>query len=120
MTAQPGLFDPSLPAADRDHAPVGRRHPDTSRAAAERALPRTGSKRRRTLHIIEERGGVTCDEIEWLTGWTHQSASPIFTGLRDDGWIQDSGERRVVRASGNDAIVWTLTNAARTELRRNP
>ena len=85
MTDQPGLFDPGLPPRERDVAPVGRRHPDTSRAAAERALPRTGSKRRRTLHIIEERGGVTCDEVEYLTGWSHQSASPIFTGLRDDG-----------------------------------
>lgn len=116
MTTQPGLFDPRLPEAGRDTAPVGHRHPDTSRAAAERALPRTGSKRRRALHIIEERGGVTCDEIEWLTGWSHQSASPIFTGLRDDGWIEDSGDRREVRASGNAAIVWTLTDAARQEL----
>ena len=115
MTDQPGLFDPRLPEAGRDYAPVGRRHPDTSRAAA-RALPRTGSKRRRTLHIIEERGGVTCDEVEWLTGWTHQSASPIFTGLRADGWIEDSGDRREVRASGNAAIVWTLTEEGRREL----
>lgn len=113
----PRLFDPALPPSGRDVAPVGHRHPETSKAAAERALPRTGSKRRHVLALIRRAGdrGMTCDEIEAETGWTHQSASPKVTGLRDDGWITDSGVRRTIR-SGNEAIAWTLTDEARAAL----
>lgn len=116
MTGQHSLFDQPLPDRGRDVAPVGRRHPVTAKQAAERALPRTGSKRRRTVEMIAARGGLSCDEVEHLTGWSHQSASPIFTGLRDDGWIADTGERRAVRSSGNPAIVWGLTDRARRHL----
>jgi hypothetical protein len=103
-----------LPALNRDVAPIGRR-PDTSRRAAARALPRTGTKRARTLDLIATRGGLTCDELEQITGWTHQSASPTLTTLRDDGWIRDSGHRRQVAHSGNDAVVWILTDRATHE-----
>jgi hypothetical protein len=85
---------------------VGRRSPKTSQIAAERVLPRTGTKRKVVYDLIQGAVAGLCDhEIETLTGWLHQSASSIRNGLMNDGWIMDSGLRRKT-PQGNDAIVW--------------
>jgi len=86
---------------------IGRRSPKTSQIAAERLLPRTGTKRKKVFDLIKAAGDVgLCDhEIEDLTGWLHQSASSIRNGLMNDGWIMDSGKRRKT-PQGNGAIVW--------------
>ncbi len=107
----PTLFVPSLPAADRNVAPIGRRHPETSRAAAERALPRTGSKRRQTVEAIARRAS-TAEEVGDRFGWPHQSYSATVSTLARDGWLVDSGERRQT-STGNDAIVWVLSAEGR-------
>lgn len=107
----PRLFDPSLPEVDRNVAPVGRRHPDTAHAAAERALPRTGSKRRAVVERIA-RVALTAEEVGEAFGWPHQSYSATVSTLARDGWLEDSGERRTT-TTGNDAIVWTLTREGR-------
>jgi hypothetical protein len=86
---------------------VGRRSPKTSQIAAERVLPRTGTKRRALYNLIYASGveGKADHEIEAITGWLHQSASSIRNGLMNDGWIWDSKIRRKT-PQGNDAIVW--------------
>ena len=86
---------------------IGRRSPKTSQIAAERVLPRTGTKRKVVFDLIKARGALgLCDhEIEQITGWLHQSASSIRNGLMNDGWIMDSGNRRKT-PQGNGAIVW--------------
>jgi hypothetical protein len=86
---------------------IGRRSPKTSQIAAERVLPRTGTKRKVVFDLIQGAGarGLCDHEIESLTGWLHQSASSIRNGLMNDGWITDSGQRRKT-PQGNGAIVW--------------
>ena len=86
---------------------IGRRSPKTSQIAAQRVLPRTGTKRKTVYDLIYLEGarGLCDHEIEQITGWLHQSASSIRNGLMNDGWIKDSGQRRKT-PQGNGAIVW--------------
>jgi hypothetical protein len=88
---------------------LGRRSPKTSQIAAERVLPRTGTKRARVFALIQDAGerGLCDHEIEALTGWLHQSASSIRNGLMNDGWIKDSGLRRKTPQL-NNAIAWVV------------
>lgn len=89
----------------------------TSKQAAERHLPRSGTKRHRIFDMIRDRGetGATDDEIEQTLELLHQSASAGRNTLATDGWIVDSGQRRPTR-SGNPAIVWVLSIDARRAL----
>lgn len=88
---------------------IGRRSPKTSQIAAQRVLPRTGTKRKRVFELIEQAGerGLCDHEIEQITGWLHQSASSIRNSLMNDGWIKDSGRRRKT-PQNNEAIVWVV------------
>lgn len=80
---------------------------ETSRIAAARALPSSGTKRRITYDLIASYGALgLCDhELEIQTGWLHQSASAARNTLLKDGLIKDSGLRRNT-PQGNPAIVW--------------
>lgn len=84
-------------------------HPDTSFAMRERVFPKTGSQRRRAFDFISARGavGATDDELEVALDLLHQSASATRNSLMKDGWIIDSGQRRLTR-SGHEAIVWVI------------
>lgn len=85
---------------------------DTQRIAARIALPRSGSKRRELYDMFLRRGasGMTDDEIEHLTGWSHQSASAARNKLMNDGFLVDTGQRRRTRR-GTVAIVWAISRA---------
>lgn len=94
---------------DENVVRIGRRSPKTSQIAAQRVLPRTGTKRKRVFELIEQAGerGLCDHEIEQITGWLHQSASSIRNSLMNDGWIKDSGRRRKT-PQNNEAIVWVV------------
>lgn len=90
-------------------APVGHNHPGTAKAAAQRVLPASGSKRRMVLDAIRDSGDGLCDwQLERLFGWKHESASACRRSLVADGWLKDSGRTRPVPDTGNRAIVWTI------------
>lgn len=93
--------------------------PDTQRLAAISVYPTSGTARRTVLDYIVGCGdsGATDDEMEFRLGMRHQSVSARRYELHRDGWIEDSGKRRVTR-SGRDAAVWTLTAQGRAELAR--
>lgn len=97
------------PAIDRDVVLVGKNSPKTSKAAATKALPGSGTKRRIIFDMIVDSGmfGVCDHEIEQRTNWLHQSASAARNSLMKDGWIIDSGIRRKT-PQGNDAIAWIV------------
>jgi hypothetical protein len=101
-------FKATRKPVDRNSVRLGRRSPETSQKAAQRVLPRTGTKRALVYQMIVEASSFgMCDhEIEQATGWLHQSASSIRNSLMNDGWIVDSGKRRKT-PQGNGAIVWT-------------
>lgn len=83
----------------------------TSKAAAAKHLPKSGSKRRRIFDMIRAAGahGATDDEIERALELPHQSASAGRNTLAADGWITKSGRTRPTRY-GNAAAVWVVSN----------
>lgn len=88
-------------------APVGKDHPRTSKDAAARALPATGTKRRMVYEAITASPDGLCDwQLEAMYGWKHESASACRRSLVTDGWLADSGRTRPVPDTGNPAIVW--------------
>lgn len=94
-------------SVDRDVVLVGHNHPETSKAAAARALPASGTKRAILLDAIKGSADGLCDfELEQRFAWKHESASACRRSLVKDGWLRDSGRRRKVPDTGNDAIVW--------------
>ena len=86
---------------------VSARHPDTSKLAGLKALPKSGTKKKIIYDLIKSKGilGLCDHEIEQELGWTHQSASAIRNTLMNDLWVEDSGLRRET-PQGNLAIVW--------------
>lgn len=82
--------------------------PDTSRAAAVRALPKSGSARTKVYETILTSGGLTDEQIVVLTGLSPNSARPRRKELQEAGLIFDSGQRRNT-ATGSKAIVWMAT-----------
>lgn len=49
--------------------------------------------------------GLTCDQIEATTGWSHQTTSARVTELKRAGWIKDSGRRRPTRSGRSAAVL---------------
>lgn len=83
--------------------------PSTSRQAALRNYPRSGTQRGRILQWIQKRGdaGATVDEVETAAQWPHQTVSARVNELMHGGWIIDSGRRRRTR-NGAPATVWKV------------
>jgi hypothetical protein len=91
---------------DRQVVAVGAGHPETSHAAAARALPHSGTLRQTLLDLIRDSAdGLTDFDLERMLGRTHQSVSGCRNTLMNDGWIEDSGRRRR-NERGNPSIVW--------------
>lgn len=80
----------------------------TSRAAAKSMWPYAPTDAGRVLHWIKANGGCTCDEIEYDMRLKHQTASARINGLRNKGFIKDSGRTRPTR-SGRKAVVWVTS-----------
>lgn len=104
---QPGLFDGPRPDPERAKTTTGRSHPETSHRAAERALPRSGTQRRRVLDLLREvwPGGLTDEEIRHRLDLAVGYGLARRNELVSDGWAEDSGDRRETEA-GAQAIVW--------------
>jgi hypothetical protein len=79
----------------------------TSRTAALKALPRTGSWRAKVYDFIQSQGfnGATDQEIESALKLNGNTVRPTRITLLKDGFIFDSGGTRK-NINGNDCIVW--------------
>ena len=86
---------------------VGATHPDTSVEAAHRIEPRSGTQRQYVLAELSTSypGGMTDEELQGELEMNPASQRPRRGELVEQGWIEDSGQRRKT-ASGMDAIVW--------------
>lgn len=81
---------------------------NTSRKAAEKVLPKTGTMRRKIYEAIQNHGGLADFEIEALLNGKHQSISAGRRGLVIDKFIMDSGKVRK-NDGGNECTVWVVT-----------
>lgn len=90
-----------------DLAFARRTDPDTSKAAAKTV--RAGSLKDVVLQALREYP-MTTNEIADATGRKLVSISPRMAPLRDDGFVEDSGLRRMGE-SRTPSIVWKLTGS---------
>lgn len=73
------------------------------------------SDERRVLDLIgHHEVGMTDDELEVISGMSHQTVSARRNGLVRKGLVRDSGFRRATR-SGRQAIVWVLGQGRPTD-----
>jgi hypothetical protein len=88
---------PSKPPIERNSVRVSTSAPATSKKAAERALPNSGTKRRMIYDAMVAAGeqGVCDHELEQMFGWVHQSASAARNSLMNDGWCEVSTIQRM-------------------------
>jgi hypothetical protein len=85
------------------------RSKSTSRKAAEKILPRTGSIRREVYNLVQRANiGLTDYELELMLKGKHQTVSASRRSLVVDGFLSDSGMTRK-NDVGNDCIVWQIT-----------
>jgi hypothetical protein len=77
----------------------------TSAAAALRALPRTGTYRKRIYDYLIECGGATDEEIEHALGISGNTVRPTRGSLVKDRLVVETDVERPTH-SGNMAIVW--------------
>jgi hypothetical protein len=98
------LFN-SPPSVGPDHAYRGKT--DTSVAAAEIILPKTGTLRRKVydMILIHADFGATDYELQARLDLTGNTERPRRKELQERGLIHDSGRRRPT-PSGRDSIVW--------------
>src|SRR5665213_2490075 len=88
------------------------RSSDTSVAAARAIQPHLGRLEAQVLYQFKNSAamfgeGRTCDQIEQLSGLSHQCASARIRHLVLLGKIKDSG-RRLKTRSGRPAAVWIV------------
>lgn len=92
---------------DNNKIKIARNAQHTSVMAAEKALPRSGTKRRQVYDFIARCGlrGATDDEIQATLGIDGNTVRPTRGGLVEDGFIIDTGTTRKNK-HGNECIVW--------------
>jgi hypothetical protein len=86
---------------------IARNAQRTSIAAANNALPKTGSLRRKVYEYILAQGlrGATDQEVENALHLDGNTVRPTRLSLIKDGYILDTGTTRK-NANGNECIVW--------------
>lgn len=104
MTGQYELYDGTLPHVAGS---------DTSLAAANDAKRSAGRKRAQIKALIQATP-MTCDAVEDLTGWPHQSVSARIRELVQLGEITDTGRRDLTR-SGRKARVYETSTEGNSE-----
>jgi hypothetical protein len=103
-----------MSAVDEPGTLTGRDHPQTSYAAARRALGRTGNYRRLVLHALID-ADMTDEELQTYLRISPNTQRPRRVELVDAGLVQPAGtHRRTV--TGSWAVVWTATELGRRAL----
>lgn len=114
----PAVAEPPLLDAHQPTTALASGASDTSKAAALKALPNSGTQRHRVLTLIAQMGdeGATDEEMQGTLRLGHNSQTPRRRELVLGGWICDSGRRRRTASTDSEATVWVLTEWARRQL----
>lgn len=106
----------SNPAANTVGAMPSNPQP-TTKLAALKVLPRTGTQRAEVLDAIIGAGarGMTDAELQRSLGMNPSTERPRRVELVQGGWIIDSGQKRV-SAGADLSIVWVLSLVGRARL----
>lgn len=105
-------LDPDFERAlDEAHSYVRHNARSTSVDAADAALPKSGTQRRKVYDFIAEQGERGATDAEIIAGldMAHQSVGPRRLELLEAGLIRDSIQRRLT-PTGQPAIVWVTTD----------
>lgn len=107
---QASLFD-SIPLSipSDNHVALAKQAPPTSVEAARRVMPASGTQRWRILWSVVQDQAATDAELAERTGIKLQSVCPRRNELVEQGWLEDSGQRRSHGSSG-PGIVWQVTD----------
>ncbi len=86
---------------------TGKKHPETSHQAAMRAHLRSGTQRKTVLNLLKNAhpDGYIDEQMVQILGMNPNSQRPRRVELVEDGWIIDSGLRRLT-SYNEEAIVW--------------
>ncbi len=86
---------------------IARNSQRTSRAVAEKVLPRTGTLRRRVYEFCLDRGlhGATDEEAQQALGIDGNTMRPTRGSLVKDGYLIDTQTTRK-NPKGHECIVW--------------
>jgi hypothetical protein len=94
------------PALDANKTVPGKN--PVSQDAARRALGKSGAARVRIYNIIKDSSnGLTADETRRLISLPFNSVSARICDLAAEGWLTDSGRRRIT-STGATATVWVV------------
>ena len=94
--------------------------PGTSKAAAQKKLPRAGTDSDKVLKALAENlSGLTPEEASEITGIAYRSITPRFGALKRAGWTVANGMTRKT-TTGADSEVIVLTREARVAMGLDP
>ncbi len=105
------MSDPMMTRAARiEPPPPSSLFASTSRGAGAVAARRVGSRRRRILSLIRERGSITIFEVAEALSLGDNQISGRFSELERDGLIRKSGVRRLKPGTECRAEVYVLAD----------
>lgn len=102
MTQPVTLFEYAAALAMHVDAPPPHSHVDTSEAAANAIAGKAEALRQQIYALIVERGGLTSDEIQSITGTDGNTVRPRLWEL--EGNPVDSGRQRLVYKSDDKRL----------------
>lgn len=95
-----------------NHTALGKN--PVSHDAARKALGKSGTARERIYNVVKNSrnylgfgNGLTADEIRLKTGLPQNSVAARVCNLAAEGWLIDSGRRRLTSADAM-AIIWVV------------
>jgi len=100
---------------DDNYVLIAHNASETSRKAAEKVLPRSGTMRRIIYDTIMNYGGLADFELENILRAKHQSVSAARRSLVLDGLLVETGHTRK-NESANECTVWKISTHLQGEL----
>ena len=114
-----GTIDLFAPPAERLPPTPAARGQETSARAAASNQQKARGQAITLLRLVKAKdaAGLTCDELEQVTGWSHQTVSARLYQMEQRGWLERPGHTRATR-TGSQAKAYILTERGQDQLRQ--